>query len=450
MRRQSQQLRLSCQPHDHEHVKELATIDDILRRHPHFKELVEQDLMAGVSSPGVGAPGMNGDQVFRALIIKQMNGFSYAELAFHLADSVSYRTFCGYGAFDPVPSRSTLAKNIKRVRQETLETANRMLVAFARQEKIEHGRKVRVDSTVVASDIHPPSDSWLLWDGVRVLTRLMVQLREAGITFCFSDHCKRAKRRHLGAHRAKDAGARTWAYRDLLKVTRRTLGYARGAIDAVNEQVGICEPTERVWKITAEVRHLAGLLERVIDQTERRVLLGQKVPAREKVVSLFEPHTDVIVKDRRETHYGHKIFLTAGASGLITDCVIEPGNPSDSSWAIPMLERQEALYGHPARQASFDGGFASADNLRDAKQMGVQDVCFARKRGLEISEMVRSTWVYKRLRDFRAGIEGLISFLKRVFGLDRCTWRGAASFGSYVMAGVVTANLLILARHMMC
>jgi len=173
MRCQSQQLPLNYQPVNHEHVKELAGIDDILRRHPHIKELVEQDLLVGVSDPATGAPGMNGDQVFRALIIKQMNGFSYAGLAFHLADSVSYRTFCGYGAFDQVPSRSTLAKNIKRVRQETLEAVNRMLVDFAREEKIERGRKVRVDSTVVETHIHEPTDSSLLCDGVQVLTRLM-------------------------------------------------------------------------------------------------------------------------------------------------------------------------------------------------------------------------------------------------------------------------------------
>ncbi len=130
--------------------------------------------------------------------------------------------------------------------------------------------------------------------------------------------------------------------------------------------------------------------------------------------------------------------------------MIEEGNPADANLTIPMLERQRQLYGRPPRQASLDGGFASSDNLNRAKAMGVQDVCFAKKRGLEISQMARSTWVYKRLRDFRAGIEGLISFLKRVFGLDRCVWRGAASFGSYVMAGVVTANLLIMARHMLC
>jgi IS5 family transposase len=450
MRRQSPQLSLNCQGIEHDHAKELAMIDAILSGHPRIKELVEQDLLAGLSCPEIGAPGMSGDQVFRALIIKQMNGFSYSELAFHLADSITYRTFCGYGAFDEVPSRSTLAKNIKRVRQETIEEVNRVLVDHARTEGIERGRKVRVDSTVVESHIHAPSDSWLLWDGVRVLTRLMEQLREAGVEFSSSDHRKRAKRRYLAAHRAAGQAERKRAYRDLLKVTHRTVHYTRQALEALREQADLSDAFDRAWEIAEELRHFVELVERVVDQTERRVLRDQKVPAQEKVVSLFEPHTDVIVKDRRDTLYGHKIFLTAGASGLITDCVIEEGNPADANLTIPMLERQRQLYGQPPRQASLDGGFASSDNLNRAKAMGVQDVCFAKKRGLEISQMARSTWVYKRLRDFRAGIEGLISFLKRVFGLARCTWRGAASFGSYVMASVVTANLLIMARHMLC
>jgi IS5 family transposase len=185
----------------------------------------------------------------------------------------------------------------------------------------------------------------------------------------------------------------------------------------------------------------------VIAQATRRVLHGESVPAPEKLVSLFETHTDVIVKDRRDTYYGHKIFLTGGASGLILDCVIPKGNPADSTWTVPMLRRQGALFGRPPRQASFDGGFASADNLAAAKALPVRDVCFSKKRGLAVLEMVKSSWVYRKLRDFRAGIESGISLLKRVFGLARCVWKGAVGFHAYVRTAVLAANLLTLARH---
>jgi IS5 family transposase len=190
------------------------------------------------------------------------------------------------------------------------------------------------------------------------------------------------------------------------------------------------------------------LTQRVMDQAQRRVLEGESVPAGEKIVSIFEDHTDIIRKDRRETLYGHKICLTSGASSLILDCKVLEGNPADSTLAKVMVERQSDIYSRPPRQIVFDGGFASKMNLSEIKAMGVQDVAFSKRRGLAIGDMVKSTWVYKRLRDFRAGIEGNISFLKRVFGLDRCTWKSRPSFQSYVWGSILSFNLLVLARHL--
>ena len=129
--------------------------------------------------------------------------------------------------------------------------------------------------------------------------------------------------------------------------------------------------------------------------------------------------------------------------------MIEDGNPADSDLAREMIIRQTTLYGRPPRQVAFDGGFASKDNLRDLKDDGVKDVMFSKKRGLKVADMAKSSWVYKRLRDFRAGVEGMISFLKRCFGMGCCTWSGESSFKSYVWGSVVSANLLILARHTM-
>jgi transposase, IS5 family len=201
--------------------------------------------------------------------------------------------------------------------------------------------------------------------------------------------------------------------------------------------------------IAQQLRHYGELTKRVIDQTQRRVLCGEQVAATEKIVSIFEPHTDIIVKDRRETLYGHKICLTAGASGLVTDAVVEDDNPADSTLAIKMVRRQRELYGRAPRQVSFDGGFTSKNNLAEIKALGVEDVAFSKRAGIPISDMAKSAWVYRRVRDFRAGVEGTISFLKRVFGLDRCTWSGLASFKAYVSGSVLACNLLVLARHLL-
>jgi IS5 family transposase len=235
------------------------------------------------------------------------------------------------------------------------------------------------------------------------------------------------------------------AYRELLSLAGKVQGYARQAITELKGFAGAdLEETIAAHKILDQLERAVSLLQRVLSQTERRVIRGEKVPAGEKVVSFFECHTDVIVKGRRDTQYGHKIFLSGGRSGLILDCVVARGNPADAVMFPDLLTRQESIYGRPPAKTAADGGFASRDNLRLAKGQGVKDVMFAKKRGLGILAMVRSRWVYKKLRNFRAGIEANISRLKRRFGLDRSNWRGWPGFRQYVWSAVVSYNVLVL------
>lgn len=432
---------------DLSHAKELKAISDLLDEHPMLGAMVAQDISRGRSRR---SGGLTGAQVLRALVVKQMNGFSYEELAFHLADSQTYRTFCQLGITDRAPKRATLAENIKRIKASTLEQVNRHLIEAARVAGIERGRKVRVDSTVSETNIHPPSDSALLFDCVRVLTRLMVAAKDLGVTWIrFPDRSRRAKRRWLGIHRARSKRQRRRLYRDLVNVTEEVLAAAATMLDAVSShKPSTMMDAARIQAITADLERYLALTERVLDQTRRRVFDGETVPAAEKVVSIFEEHTDIIVKAPRKTQYGHKVTVTGGASSMILDCLVAKGNPADSSDAGNMIDRQIEIYGRPPRQVAFDGGYTSQANLRDIKAKGVNDVVFHKKRGLEISDMAKSAWVFKRLKNFRAGIEGCISFLKRVFGLSRCTWRSFGSFKSYVWASVVSFNLLVMARHL--
>jgi len=144
--------------------------------------------------------------------------------------------------------------------------------------------------------------------------------------------------------------------------------------------------------------------------------------------------------------YGHKLNLVTGKSGLILDVVVEAGNPADAERFLPMLDRQIARCGVPPRQMAADGGYASLDNLQQAKARGVQDVAFHKKRGIAVEDMVKSRWVYRRLRNFRAGVGAGISCLKRAYGLARCTWRGLDHFKTYIWSAVVAHNLVLLAR----
>jgi IS5 family transposase len=252
----------------------------------------------------------------------------------------------------------------------------------------------------------------------------------------------------LGVMNAKNKKIRKKQYEDLLTVTHKTLNYANNAVSLLTDHpLKYVSPSKTAQDMTEELKEIIRLTYKVIDQTTRRVIHGESVPAYEKIVSIFEPHTDIIVKDRRDTFYGHKVCLSGGASNLITDCLILDGNPADTDLTIQMLDRHETIYGHYPLKVALDGGFASKTNLESAKGKGIKDVCFAKKRGLQEEEMCRSTWVYKRLRRFRAGIESGISWLKRCFGLTRCTWKSLRSFNSYVWASIVSANLLTLARN---
>ena len=195
-----------------------------------------------------------------------------------------------------------------------------------------------------------------------------------------------------------------------------------------------------------QVTRYESLIAKIIDQTERRVFDGESVPSTEKIVSIFEEHTDIITKSNRDTKFGHKLNLTTGVTGLILDVVVEDGNPADTKRLIPMLKRQIDIYGEAPDKASVDGGYASQDNLLNAKYLGVKDMAFHKKRGLAIEDMVKSKWVYKQLRNFRAGIEGNISCLKRAYGLTCCVWKGWEKFKSYIWSSIVAYNLSLLSK----
>jgi len=426
----------------HDHGQELAEMGLILDKIPQVLKLLDRDLIQG-RRRDVGRPGMSAEQVLRAVVVKQMNGYSYEELSFHLADSISYRAFCRIGVCEEAPSRSTLQANISRVSVETLECLNHAILGMAKEEGIEDGSVVRGDCTTVETNIHAPTDSGLLWDVERVLLRLMRKGVEYGVTY--TNHQRRAKRRRHDIRNAKRREDREGLYGDLVKVVEATLGEAEQAISTL----GIRDEDE-AKQLARGLRHYVGLGRRVVDQTRRRVFEGESVPSSEKVVSIFEDHTDILVKGSRETEYGHKVWLTSGESSMILDCKVTEGNPADSTLTGEIMKRHLELYGEVPEEVAFDGGFASRSNLEALKAVGIQEVMFSKRCGLPLHEMVTESWVYKRLRNFRAGIEGCISFLKRSFGLDRCLWRGLKSFHAYVWSSVISVNLLLMARHRMC
>lgn len=425
----------------HEIGRELKAMSRWLDEHRDLLGLVAGDLVR-VGVKATGRQGLPAEAVLRCAILKQYRQLSYQELAFHLEDSASFRAFarlpCSWS-----PRKSALQKTISAIRPETWEQINRTLLSGARQAKLEDGAVVRLDSTVTSALMHEPSDSSLLWDAVRVMVRLLKQadalIGGSGLAWC--NHCRAAKKRARKIQFTRGRPNRVQLYRELIAITGATLAYVEQASQRL---AGASTPLIAQWQ--AQVRHYRPLIERIIRQSERRVLAGEQVAASDKLVSLFEPHADIIVKGSRDTEYGHKLNLTTGRSGMILDLVIETGNPADSDRLLPMLERHIDLYGQAPRQAAADGGFATRDNLATAKAWGVCDMAFHKKAGLRIEDMVRSKWVYRKLRNFRAGIEAGISCLKRAYGLARCTWRGLDHFKAYVWSSVVAYNLVLFTR----
>ena len=448
------QLPLTTVQINHQHAAEMEAMSVLLDEHHSIAERAGRDL-CGKRRSDRGRTGMSGDQVVRIALLKCIHRATYRDLAFRLVDSAVFRRFARlpYGA--PIKV-ATLQDNVKRLTPETWEEINKVVLLCAKAAGLESGKKTRTDCTVVDANIHAPSDNSLLWDCVRVLMRLLDSGKELApsLSWDFEDVRKLAKRLSFaieyprGSKEAKEK-KRSQAYRRLLELTETTKEQAIAA--EVNLKTVVATGPLHAARIAAPCAELASYVAatlQVMDQTRRRVLEGEAVPATEKLVSIFERHTDIVIKAKRETLFGHKVCLTGGASSMILDCVIEEGNPADSTLVSRSLKRIAALYGEAPEQAAFDGAFASKANLEEAKSLGVKDAVFNKKCGLAVSEMASSAGVFKKLRNFRAGIEGCISTLKRAFNMDRCIWRGLEGFKSYVWSSVVSFNLVVLARHL--
>jgi len=439
----------------HERARVLAKLSDVLDECPELSERATADVRSN-SESNRGRKGMTGEQIIRIGLVYMMFELTYEELAFHLEDSSAIRRFSRL-PFDKPVKVSTLKKNLRRVSAETWEAVNLAIVNCACECGVEKGRMTRTDCTVVETNIHAPTDSSLLWDCVRVLSRIVIRLRRRfpSVVWRFHDHRRQAKK---AAYRIdypdKNAGSRKEnrekLYPKLIGTTEKVLAYAEDAFEKL-KNLTLADPADVAFAAANEaaLREFIVSARKVLDQARRRVLKGEKVPASEKLVSIFETHTDIIIKKNRETLFGHKICLTGGKSSMILDVVIEDGNPADSTMVERTIRRQLDIFGRPPRQASFDGGFASKENLALAKDAGVKDVVFHKKRGLEIDEMAKSPWVFRKLRKFRAGIEGCISTLKRAFKLGRCTWRRKHRFHAYVWASVASFNAIIFGRALL-
>jgi IS5 family transposase len=339
-----------------------------------------------------------------------------------------------------------------------VDELNRAVVRGAVGLGLENGSQLRVDTTAVETDIHYPTDSALLWDGVRVICRLVEQLGERASEAAqgFSDHRRRARRRMQEISRMRDRRGkrrRSWRqkYRDLLWVSDEVVHSAAEVVERARS-VRLADPLDAivVAVLAEEIVRYSTLLARVIDQTRRRVFAEETVPSDQKVYSLFEPHTDLIKrgKARKPVEFGHKVFLAESRSGLITDYQILDGNPPDERQVEDSLKRHTGLFGHLPDLYAGDRGFDGA-HKRQAETDGVT-MCIPQRGGQRTPERAveEKSRRFKSGQRFRAGIEGRISVLFRGRGMKRCRLHGRERFEVFIAAAVLANNLLIIAARL--
>jgi len=421
--------------------QQLKALSDLLDNSPFLLELIEQDFRRP-DIADTGASGLSVESAFRCLLLKQILQVSFDKLSFHLSDSITYRTFTRLEA-DCYPSRSGLHLAIRSIKAETLEQTNGLHLSHLIEDGVISVDKLRIDSTVTASNIASPSDSQLLADSIRVLSRLMSQSKAlTGVKIRFTDQRKKSKSLSYRIFNAKKA-EKDNLYPQLLSCASRVFKQSSKALDRIK---GECEANETTQHWIDKIEHFRTLLLRVIDQTQRRVYLQESVPSPEKIVSIFEPHTDIIVKGEQDVQFGHKINLATQEDGFITYLNIEKGNPADVTLYQPVLQACKADYQQLPSSVVADGCYASQDNANHAKANGVKRNVFSKPVGLSLTDMGVKKKTYDALRDFRAGVEGNISEFKRAFGADKATWKGQEGFNAFVWASTLCYNLVRAVR----
>jgi transposase, IS5 family len=433
----------------------LAKIDQLLEDEELY-QLIRKDLAKRF--PRTEQTGRNStpvEVILRMLAIKRLYGLSYEQTECQVRDSLVFRKFCRV-YFQTVPDDTTLIRWAGLVQPETLERFNHRLTQLATQLKVTKGRKLRTDGTVVETNVHHPSDSSLLTDSVRVLGRTLSRAKamlkdktDLGERV-FRNRIRSVRRLARQVGEAMRKGGETAqiqgkvAYRKLVQATQATIRQARQVLPALQARA-----TKEAERMAATLETFIPRAEQVVNQTTRRVFQGEKVPATEKIVSIFEPHSDIIRRNkaRKPTEYGHKVWLDEVDGGIVTRWKVLPGNPNDDQQWVPSLEHHIECFSRPPNQMSGDRGVHSPLNEQIAQQRGVKRVILPQPgRKSEARKRHEKQRWFQQGRRWHAGVEGRISVLKRRNELDRCRDHGAQGFDRWIGWGVIAGNLLVIGR----
>jgi transposase, IS5 family len=395
------------------------------------------------------------DIVLRLLLLKHVRNWSYDTLEREVRMNLAYRDFVRVG-LGKVPDAKTLARIGQALGGNVVADLHRRLVELAQQNGVMQGRRMRVDTTVVETNIHYPTDSSLLGDGARVLTRTMKKIEKqvGGLKRRVRDRRRSVNRRTIAiatASRHKGAAGeekRKKEYKDLLRLSRQILNDTKRVLAEVEEMSPAKKRAVRRW--SDELIGMAARVGQVVKQAKARVFDGiTQLPG--KIVSLFEPHSEIIRKGKasKPTEFGKMVQVQEAEDQIVTHYDVFDQRPSDRELLCGAVEAHEQIFGRVPVLATADAGYYSQAHEKAVEEMGVKWVAVPNRstRSAERKKKEHSRW-FKKAQRWRTGCEGRISVLKRRHGLTRCRYRGVDGMKRWVGLGIMADTLMNIGKMM--
>jgi transposase, IS5 family len=407
-----------------------------------------------------GRRGTPAEQVLRLLVLKHARDWSYAVIVREVRANLVYREFTRVGG-GKVPDDKTLGRVARQLGPTVIEQIHQRLVTIAQQNQVVSGRKLRVDTTSVETNIHYPTDSSLLKDGVRVLSRVINQVTQVAedLKTQVRDRTRSVKKRVMEIDRAarnkteKGQEKLKERYKKLLETVRRVVGQAKQVAAEIvpGVQQATTVVTQKVLQqAKQELDTMIPRVQQVMRQTRQRLFAGN-THAEEKLVSVFEPQTEIIRKGKasKPTEFGKLVKIQEAENQIITHYEVFDQRPSDSALLVPAIEKHQSQLGRVPRVVAADPGFFSAKNETNATVLGVQQVAVPQvgTKNQQRQRRQKKRW-FKKAQKWRAGGEGRISVLKRRHGLNRCLYKGSAGMKRWVGLGIIADTLINIGVHL--
>ena len=442
-----------------EYFERYEKISRILDENPEIVDLVHRDLNKLLKNVNRGGPGrkceITSDSVVRMVISQVVEGESLRGTVIRIDDSNYLRRFVRiYNG--PMIDFSTFCMLKNAIRPRTWEKINEALTKAAVEAALIDGSKLRLDTTAVETNIRWPTDSGLLWDTYRVMCRLINTARQIDPE-CASGRClqpKQVKRLHTKIARASGkkgvvSNAVKNLYTTLFELVEIVLEWVPIVSKRLRERRGEYDMSFMIKALIDQMEHFLSLGHKVLSQARRRIIGGEKVPNEEKIFSIFEPHTELLKRGKasKPIEFGHMVLIQQVGGKFITDYEVFERKPVDHALVDPSLESHKKTFGQNPDEFAADKGFYEDMAKINELEEEIEVVSIGKKGSRTKEEAAREkTKAFRLGQKFRAGVEGSISFLKRILGLWRCMSKGWEHYVSTVGATVFVHNLLVLAR----